>query len=78
MEFIKRFFRTNQKSTTEETIYKITLSKRLDDELTYLTVKLKKPKSEVMRRAFTLYKLAVDADKVILVTNGEEQEVLVK
>lgn len=58
--------------------YNVTLGPKLDAELDEVAEELDITKAEVMRRALTLYKHAVKADQVKLVTDGSEQSVLVK
>lgn len=63
---------------TKDRRYNVTLSAKLDDDLTALSEMLGATKSEVMRRALVLFRHAVAADKVKLLIKGEEQTVLVK
>jgi predicted transcriptional regulator len=58
--------------------YNVTLGPKLDQELDQVAEDLDITKAEVMRRALTLFKHAVKADEVKLVTAGLEQNVLVK
>lgn len=58
--------------------YNVTLGPKLDVELDEIAEELGITKAEIMRRALTLYKLAVKADQVKLVTAGSEQNILVK
>jgi hypothetical protein len=58
--------------------YSLTLPPKLDEELDRISGELQVSKSEVMRRALTLFKHAVDADTVKVTKGGLEREVLIK
>ncbi len=59
--------------------YTVTLPPRVESDLTQVAANLQISKSEAFRRALTLLKHAVEADKVIFINaNDEEQVVLVK
>jgi hypothetical protein len=50
----------------------------MEQDLEDVASKLEIPKAEVFRRALTLYKHAINADKVEFTRNSETQTVLVK
>ena len=58
--------------------YTVTLPPPVERSLTNVAGQLHISKSEAFRRALTLLEHAVEADKVILKKDGEEQTVLVK
>lgn len=60
------------------TRYNVSLTSGLEKDLEEVTEELEISKSEVFRRALTLYKHAVAADKVELTRSGEKQTVLVR
>jgi|GEM_PF-2387988 hypothetical protein len=60
------------------TRYNIILPSLMEQDLEDVASKLEIPKAEVFRRALTLYKHAINADKVEFTRNSEKQTVLVK
>ncbi len=58
--------------------YKITLSAEMDAELISLTNSLSISHADLFKRAILLLKHAAQADKVMLISNNKEQQVLIK
>lgn len=67
-----------QTSTPPSARYSVTLSPGLNQALEQVAATLEVPKAEVFRRALTLLKHAVEADKVELTSKNEKQTVLLK
>jgi len=62
----------------DNTEYILTLSENGNNALTSLAYRLKIDKAEVFARAIMLLELAIDADEVLLITDGNENKVKVK
>ncbi len=61
------------------TRYSVILPRPMEKDLEDLTEELDTTKAEILRRSLTLFKHAIKADKVELLTEtGEKQEVLLR
>jgi hypothetical protein len=58
--------------------YTVTLPRRVENDLEQIAEDLEITKSEAFRRALSLFRHAVEADKVTITKKGEEHTVLVK
>ena len=70
--------RKQERSKSSGQRYTVTLPPRAENDLDIISTELQISKAEAFRRALSLYKHAIDADKVVLKKGGKEQRLLVK